>query len=446
MHHASLLDGMSFFQGRREMGVLEAVLLGAGQRGREVFGAFALNHPHLLRFVAVADPCEERRLAFARQHNIPPELQFVSWEDLLARPQMAPLCINTTMDREHVSSSLAALDAGYHLLLEKPMAHTAEGCVAIQRKAQQSHRIVQICHPLRYTAFYRKVKELVEGGQIGVPFSFLMAENIGYWHFAHSYVRGNWRQTATSGPMILTKACHDMDLAAWLVGKRVRKIISFGERRLFREENAPADAPLRCIEGCPVETSCPFYAPSIYLGQHTEWPVSVISLDSSLEARRRALEEGPYGRCVYRCDNDVVDQQVVIAEFDDGTIVNFTASATSAEPFRSIRVLGSCGELNGHFEKQEVRVDKFVAGVWPPVPRDIFHVVASGSSHGGGDAGVIRNILRLIANNDYETAQLSLQIAVEGHLMAFAAELSRISGQIVDFEAYRHTVLKSLDS
>lgn len=415
---------------------VEAVLLGAGQRGREAFGAFALRHPHLMKFVAVAEPNEERRRAFAADHGIPPERQFASWQDLLARPPLAPLCVNSTMDRTHVESSLGALAAGYHLLLEKPMAHTPEGCVAIAREARRRRRIVQVVHPLRYTAFYARAKELLDRGAIGQPLVMTLTENVAYWHFAHSFVRGNWRRYDESGPLVLTKTCHDMDLATWLVGATPRRVSSVGERRFFREENAPKGAPLRCHEGCPAEATCPFYAPAMYLGECTEWPVSVISLDKSFEARRKALEQGPYGRCVFRCDNDVVDHQIVCVEFENGTMLNFTVAGCTAHFYRSLRVIGGEGELHGHFERNELRIERFVQGVWPEIPTETHRVSAGTSAHGGGDWGVMRNCVRLVREENFDEAERSLQIAVAGHLLAFAAEEARRSGAVLDFKAY----------
>jgi predicted dehydrogenase len=419
---------------------VEAVLLGAGQRGRDTYGGFALRNPHLIRFVAVADPDEGRRRAFAADHAIPPARQFRTWEELLAQPQMAPLCVNTTMDRTHLPSSLAALQAGYHLLLEKPMADTPQGCLAIADAARRHHRIVQICHPMRYSAFYSKAKELLERGCVGRPFVVFMTENVAYWHFAHSYVRGNWRRFDESGPLVLTKTCHDMDVVAWLMGCAPRRVASMGELRFFRPENAPAGAPARCTEGCPAEATCPFYAPAAYLGQTTDWPVSVISLDKSFEARKRALEEGPYGRCVFRCDNDVVDHQIVTAEFENGTMLNFTVSACTASCYRTLRVVGSEGELHGRYDRSDLRIERFVQGVFPEIPTETHRVVAGEGSHGGGDWRVMRNCVRLIREEDYAEAERSLEIAVDGHLLSFAAEEARRSGEVLDFATYRERV------
>lgn len=425
---------------------LEAVLVGAGQRGREAFGGFALRHPHLLKFIAVAEPDEGRRRAFAQEHGIPAERQFASWQELFAQPTLAPLCVNATMDRTHLESSLAALQAGYHLLLEKPMAHTAEGCLAIAEAARKHRRIVQICHPMRYSPFYERAKALLARGAVGSPLVVTMTENVAYWHFAHSFVRGNWRRYDESGPLVLTKTCHDMDLAVWLVDAVPQRVASVGDLRYFRPENAPPGAPQRCHEGCPAESTCPFYAPAVYLGEHTEWPVSVISLDKSLEARQRALEQGPYGRCVFRCDNDVVDHQIVTVEFSNGTMLNFTVGACTTYCYRSLRVLGTAGELHGHFERNELRVERFAQGVWPEIPTETHRVTAGRGAHGGGDWAVMRQAVQLVREENYEESARSLQIAVDGHLLAFAAEEARRAGVWLDFEAFRQSVLKKVSA
>jgi predicted dehydrogenase len=420
------------------MPVVDAVLLGAGQRGTEAIGAFILKNPGLVRFVAVAEPDEGRRCRFAEQHSIDKDNCFTSYEELLSRDRIAPLCFDTTMDREHLPSALLALEKGYHLFLEKPMAHSPEACVQIARAARDAGRIIQICHPLRHTAFYKNIKSLLDEGAIGDLVSFSMDENVCYWHFAHSFVRGNWGRSDTSGPFMLTKCCHDMDLAAWLGGAPVSSVASFGERSLFREENAPEGASARCTDGCPAEKECPFSAPAFYLTDVTEWPVSTISTDTSLEAHRQALETGPYGRCVFRCDNDVVDHQVVNVEFANGNTLNFSVRAMTSYPYRAIRLCGTKGEIRGHFEKSEIAVTRFEQGYqWFYEPEIISIPYSEDSAHGGGDGGAIRTFLQWYHDNDIEASHRSLDIAIEGHLLSFAAEQARQEKQMIDMEKYR---------
>lgn len=414
-----------------------ALLVGAGSRGRNTFGAFALGNPELLQFVAVAEPDEGRRNRFAEDHGISSENCFASWEEALARPQLAPIAVNATLDRTHLPSSRAILAAGYHMLLEKPMATSPEECLEIARLADEHNRLVQICHPLRFTTFYLKVKELLEQGLVGRILSMSMAENVGYWHFAHSFVRGNWRRVDETGPLILTKCCHDMDLATWLADGQVNRVSSFGKLEFFRPKSAPEGAADRCLDNCPAADVCGFYAPGLYMGDETEWPVDVISLDTSLEARTEAVRTGPYGRCVFKCDNTTVDQQAVIAEFDNGVLLDFSVRGASFHPGRTIRIEGTLGELNGYFEKNEIKILRYGHGTGEGVEPLVYTTEPATGSHGGGDDGAIRNFLHRYKTGDAGAIRRSLDIAVEGHLLAFAAEKARESGQTVDMSRFR---------
>ncbi len=415
-----------------------AVLIGAGRRGTDILGGFAERFPDDLRFVAVAEANEARRNAFARAHGIAPEACFASYEELLSRPAFAPLCFIATNDAMHRDAALAALDAGYHLFLEKPMATAPGDCLRIERKARELGRMVQIAHPLRHTPFYLLVKRILEEKRIGRPISFILHENVGYWHFAHSYVRGNWRREDESGPLLLTKCCHDMDLAIWLAGEPISRVASVGSRKMFIKENAPPGATRRCMDGCPAQSACPFYAPAMYLTPEPRWPANVPSVDTSLEARRQAIERGPYGNCVFLNDNTVVDHQLVIGQFESGASLHFAVEAGSYDCFRTIRIIGTEGELNGHLEKSEIAVLRFVKGRPTQARPEVFLVkVSEGDEHSGGDEGAIRTLLRRVDNGDFAAAAESLHLAVEGHLLAFAGEEARKAGQMIAMNEYR---------
>ncbi len=415
---------------------IEAVLVGAGQRGTDAFGAFARKNPAELKFVAVAEPHEGRRKRFAEQHGIPAERQFADYREMFARPRIAPVCVNATMDKEHLPSALAAMEAGYHLFLEKPMADTAAGCVEIVRAAERTGRMVMICTPLRFTPFYSKVKELLDGGAVGRPLAISSAENVASWHFAHSFVRGNWGVAETSGPLILTKCCHDMDLIRWLVGSTPDKVVSQGDLLYFRPESAPADAPARCTDGCPVEKTCPYFAPAIYGGDYDDWPVSAISLDRSKEARMEAVRTGPYGRCVFHSGNTAVDEQTVGVTFANGLVHDFAVRAHTVHPYRSIRVLGTEGELNGHLEKGDITVQKFEQAMWQKPPVETHEAKGDDGAHMGGDGGALRHFFRCVREGDAAAMREGLQVALEGHLLSFAAEEARAAKRVVDFARF----------
>lgn len=416
-----------------------AVMVGAGHRARFAFGDYAHRFPDKLKFVAVAEPDDERRIRFAQEHNIPESGQFRSWEDLVALPEpLAPLCFNCTMDRDHIESGIALLRAGYELMLEKPMADTPQGCVQVAQAALELGRYMQISHPMRFTSFYKEVKRLLDEGAIGRVLAISMTENIGYYHFAHSYVRGNWRNVAESGPLILTKCCHDMDCATWMTDSLVSEVSAMGDLYHFRAENAPKGAPKRCLDGCPVEDTCPYYAPSLYLQPKAHGFAAAISVDTSLEARRRALEEGPYGRCVYHCDNNCADQHSVMAQFENGVLFDFTVYANTPDISRQIRVIGSDGELTGHFEKSEIQVLRYKGGAGESFDAEIHRPRPLGGGHMGGDEGVTENFLRIVAERDWESMRHSLENAVEGHLLSFAAEEARVSSSRIVMEDFRH--------
>ena len=413
---------------------VEAVLVGAGNRGRDAYGAYALRYPHQIKFIAVAEPIAERREKFARDHHIPRERQFASWEDLYAQGQLAPALVNCTMDRDHVASTLPALELGYHVLLEKPMAATPHDCVRLVRAAERAGRILQICHVLRYTPFFTTLYETVQSGCLGDVMTVDHRENVAYWHMAHSFVRGNWRNSRTSSPMILAKCCHDLDILVWVLGSRCLRLASFGSLTLFRSDRVGPEIPERCTDGCPIEQECPFYAPRLYLTEYTGWPVSVISLDMSLEARLKALQEGPYGRCVYRCDNDVVDHQVIAMEFEREVTVTFTMHGHSHQEGRTMRYDGSRGTLRGATAEDELIVYDHVSG-----RQDVIRPGQSAGGHGGGDTGLMNAFVAAVRNPHREVLS-SARASLQSHLLAFAAEEARLTGCVVDVTEYAHRI------
>jgi predicted dehydrogenase len=411
---------------------VEAVMVGAGNRGYEAYGPYALEHPDKLRFTAVVEPHEAKRRRFAQAHSIPPERQFQTWQDLYARGQIAEALVNCTLDRMHVDSTLPALELGYEVLLEKPMSNTLAGNVRLVQAAERHGRLLIVCHVLRYTAFFSTLHDLIASGRLGRVVTVEHRENVVFWHMAHSFVRGNWRNSQVESPMILAKCCHDMDILFWNLGP-VRRLNSFGSLMHYRPENAPVSAPERCTDGCPVEEACPWYAPRLYLHSHTGWPVSVISTDTSLAARRRALETGPYGRCVYCCDNDVVDHQTVNLEFESGATGVLFMHGHSHEEARTMRYDGTRATLRGKFAYglgDSIEIHDHLTGGIERVDPEV-----GDSGHGGGDAAVMSAFVQALREKG--VAQTGARESLESHLMAFAAEEARVEGGIVHMDEFR---------
>jgi len=421
------------------MSRIDVVLIGAGNRGRAVFGAYALRNPERMRVVALAEPVEARRVAVAAEHGLSAECVFADWRALVAARPRAHAAIVATGDTEHVEPALATLAAGYHLLLEKPIAPTPADCVRVTEAAERAKRILQIGHVLRYTAFYAKVNELVSGGRVGRVSMIDLREHVAYWHMAHSYVRGKFRKRALAAPFLLAKSCHDLDLLAWLAASPATRIASFGSLGVYRPELAPAGAPERCSAACPVQASCPWDAERFYLGPDDRtarhWPWSDLSPDPARAARSRALETGGYGRCVFRCDNDVVDHQVVAAEFENGLTATLGVHGTASEELRTVRVSGSEGELRGVLQRGVVELSRHGS-----TEIETIRIETSPFGHSGGDHGLLEHFCEVVAQDAPELVRASGRVALESHLLGFAAERARSEGTTIDMRAYRDEV------
>ncbi len=411
---------------------ISLALIGAGDRGMHSYAPYALNKPHEVEFVAVAEQDEQKRENFRKQYGISEDYCFKDYKDLLNSPKLADGVLICTQDRMHLEPAVMALEKGYHVMLEKPMSVDPAECIQIGNCAEKYNRILLICHVLRYTPFFSTIKELIEKGSIGKLISIQHNENVGYWHQAHSYVRGNWRNSEESSPMILAKSCHDMDIILWLAGADCTRLSSFGALTHFKKDNAPAGAPERCLQGCPSEKECPYYAPKIYLTEKTDWPTSVISTDLSIEGRLKALKDGPYGRCVYHCDNNVVDHQVVNMEFENDVTAAFTMCAFSNEMGRTIKLMGTKGEIRGHMEKNQIEVIEF--GTSKKLTIDL-NIGVDIHGHGGGDERLMADFINLIRENN-NNGLTSAKNSVQSHLMSFAAEKSRLEGTVINLKEY----------
>jgi predicted dehydrogenase len=420
--------------------MIKAAVIGAGNRGRFAYGAYAKNRPNEINFVAVADLDVKKRNIFSLEHQIAEANQFASWEDLLAQPKFCDAVIISTSDRMHFEPAMKALAQGYHVLLEKPISPNPLEVLQLEDAAHRAGKLLLVGHVLRYTSYFRELKKLLSSGAIGKPVTIQWNENVGYWHFAHSYVRGNWRNTAESSPILLAKCCHDIDLLHWLVGSDVNKVSSYGGLAYFNEEHAPAGSTARCTDGCAVEAECPYSALKWYYNEKSTFIQKAISVDTSLEARLKAIQEGPYGRCVYRCDNDVADHQVVNFEFLNGVTVAFTLSGLSFENTRTFKIMGTDGEIRGHLEKNEIEISRFDGRKETVTPE------SSESGHSGGDEGIMQYFVKQLQEIVQGRQPDSVAESVQGHLSVFAAEHSRMTGETVRITDYVSELKKVLNN
>ncbi|BCJ49438.1 streptomycin biosynthesis protein StrI [Actinoplanes sp. NBRC 14428] len=406
-------------------------LAGAGLRGL-TYARHAVATGRA-RVVAIAEPDPHRRESAAAEFGVAPVHAYPGWAELAAAGRLADAAVVATQDRMHRDPAVRLADLGYHLLLEKPMAPTEEEASAIAAAATRNGVILAVCHVLRYTAYTRMVKGLLDDGRIGRLVSFDHLEPVGWWHQAHSFVRGNWRHAGTSGPMLLTKSCHDLDWLVYVTGQLPSRISSFGSLTHFRASERPEGAAGRCLD-CAVEPACPYSAKRRYFAALADpdehfWPLGAITSEYTAEALTEALRTGPYGRCVYACDNDVVDHQVVAMEFPGGATGSFTMSAFTPMEQRRTRLMGTHGYLEG--DGRTVRHVDFVTG------EDRRHdsAVAGGPSaadgHGGGDEALTGAFLDAVAAGDPALITSGAAQSLATHRVVWAAERAREGGEVV---------------
>lgn len=416
---------------------MKYVLIGAGSRGM-IYAQWAVKHGE--EIAALAEPRKDRREDAARLLGVPADMCFADGAELLAKGKIADAAIIATMDRDHYAQVMQALNCGYDILLEKPISPNPKECLEIEAKANALGRKITVCHVLRYTNFFAKLKEILDSKTLGKIVAIKHAENIAHWHMAHSFVRGNWRNSAETSPIIMQKSCHDMDILVWLVDSEAKRISSFGDRTFFREENAPEGSADRCLE-CPVADSCRFDVRKAYLPFVGEWPAAVVTEDPTREGLLKALETSPYGRCVYRCDNDVCDHQVSIIEFKNGVTATFHLSGLTNKMHRTIKVMCEHGEIVGDDSDNTLVVTHYSANALYQGQQRTLHVESAEGFHGGGDLGLTRDFLSCMEEMR-QGSRSSIDRSIESHLMAYAAEISRVTGQVVDMEALKAQLRK----
>ncbi|XP_068207227.1 putative oxidoreductase YteT isoform X1 [Palaemon carinicauda] len=415
-----------------------AVVVGAGNRGKN-YANYALQFPDLFDVVAVAEPRKHAREYFQHNHSLKVENCFVGWETLILQPKLADCAIVATQDQDHVKPTIKLAKIGYHILLEKPMAVTAEDCRTIYEACQEAGVMLAVCHVLRYHPPARKLKELIDSGLIGEVVNINHTEPVGFYHFAHSFVRGNWRNEKSSTFSLLAKCCHDVDLIAyWMGNKKCIKLSSFGSLHHFRKEKKPQGASARCLD-CGIEESCPYSAKKIYLDpkpQKPQWPMSVVcdiedAPEGYLARLTEAVRTGPYGKCVYDTDNDVCDNQVVNFEFSDGSTATLTMIAFTKQLCnRKTEVYGTLGQLVWD-ESKGHEIDHFDFLTRINKIHRCEQESPLGWGHGGADYHLIKSFVEAVALNDTTLISSGPKISLETHLLTFAAEHSRLSSTIV---------------
>ena len=407
------------------------VIIGCGARGGETYGRYFCESGNA-EVVALCDTNAEKLYAFAKEFGVAENMCFESVDNLFALGKIADAAVVANFDRDHYQVAMQAMKLGYNLLLEKPISSSIEECVNIRDYAVSHGLTVTVCHVMRYTSYYRYLKHLLVSGEIGDIMGIEQTEDVAYWHMAHAFVRGNFRNSDETSPMILQKCCHDMDLLVYLTDARPEYVTSVGSLRHFKADNAPQGAAERCVN-CKVK-NCPYNAVDFYVGNYKElvkqgretnvWPYAQVVVNPTEQRLIDALKTGPWGRCVYHSDNNVVDHQFSTVQFTNGLVGTLTMIGFSADGGRQTHVYGTKGEVFLDEQARTITLQKF--GKHKQVVS--FDSLATDfSGHGGGDKVMLKEFCDSLVSGQ-TTLNSDIARSVDSHLMCFAAEQSRLSG------------------
>lgn len=403
-------------------------IIGFGNRGR-IYSNFIMDSLDKVEYLAVCDYRAKELKDSISKYNVP--YIFDNVDDFFKAKLPLDVVFICSMDQYHYQHALMALEAGYNILLEKPVSNNLEEVLTLNEIATKKNLKVIVTYVLRYSYFYKLIKEVLDSKEIGDIININTTENVAYWHQAHSYVRGNWRNSKVTGPMILTKCSHDMDLIYWLMGKNVTKISSFGNNNYLNAKNAPKDASDYCTD-CQNKDTCPFNAYRFYL-ENKEWLRPMVGDDLSDEKIIQYLDHSQYSRCVFKCDNDVVDHQIVNIEFADKSTASHTMNAYTRWCYRDIKIMGTKGCIEGDFEKKMFTVYHFLDNSKRDV--DITKYTTDFVGHGGGDRIMFNQLIDYLLTNSKSIQLTSIQESVMSHEMCFAAEKSRLNdGEVVTID------------
>jgi predicted dehydrogenase len=402
--------------------MITCVIIGAGGRGKDAYAPY-IKKTGIMKIVGVAEPNKAKREEFKKDYDIPDENCFETYQNLFAKGKIADACFICTQDRMHLEPLFMAMKQGYHIMLEKPISTSVEELNEIEAATKGYDKVFITAFVLRYTPFLKKIKEVIDSGIIGSVITIQHNENEGFWHHSHSYVRGEWSKSSESSPVIVAKSCHDLDLILYLVNSKCTSVSSYGSNTFFVPDNALGEVPLRCTDGCPFAEGCVYNAVKLYTQGPGKYFVHKFNCGNTDKEIIDALKSNPFGRCIYKCDNDVCDHQVVNLQFENGATAVFTLSAFSMENTRTLKVMGTKGEIGGCMEKGIISLKTF-----SDLKEQVFNIETDGTKHSGGDSGLIEHFVSLInSEKNYRDEKM-----FESHKIAFAAEQSRVTGKIVD--------------
>ena len=403
--------------------IITCAVIGFGARG-QLYSELLLD-TQKVKIVAVCD-VDSKRLDDAKKFGVPADKRFNNEKEFFNQGKIADILIVSTLDQHHYKHTIQAIDKGYNILLEKPIATTEEDCIDMCRRAKEKNVNIFVCYVLRYAPFFNKIKELLDTGDLGEIATINLTENVAYWHQAHSFVRGNWRNTVETSPMIVAKSCHDMDILCWLMDRKAESVSSYGDLTLFKKENAPEGCAHYCFE-CKYNKECPYECSHFY--KKYPWWLKQVGIYRGDFEDKQAIEKcltdknNPYSRCVYYCDNNAVDHQVVNIQFEGGATAHFTMTAFSNDTYRELHIHCTFGEIYGNMVENKIYYNIFGKKHGVIDLNDSEGI----EGHGGGDKFMIETLVASMLGDEKDKLKNVIFEALQSHIIGFAAERSRVN-------------------
>lgn len=396
--------------------------IGYGNRVRKYL-QYVEEHPTAAVLAAVVDSNELRLDEARHKFGVEKENCFTSIDDFFSSNLQVDGVIIGTPDDFHYEACISAINKGFRVLLEKPIAQSIQECNKILEASSLKGVPVTVCYVLRYYSYYQKIKSIIDSGELGEMVSINHIVNVGIDRTTHSYVRGIWNNSSTSNPIILSKCCHDIDLIIWLTGSLPKRVNSFGSLKWFKKENAPKGCSHRCKD-CAIERNCPYSAIDLYI-RRREWISNFIvpegdTLENVLD---NEMENGLYGRCVYFCNNNVRDHQIVSMLMENEVVVNLSMDCFTLKDNRVTNIKFVFGEIEA--DDEVIRVTNFKT---KEVAEYDFSKINKLPLHANADLKIMEEFISSF-NKNFDINMPLLESSIESHKACFAAEESARKGK-----------------
>lgn len=419
---------------------LTASVLGFGDRS-QIYSKYALKHPDQMKIVAIVEPNDIRRNLAKDLFHLAEEQCFSDYNQFIAKGKIADFVINGTMDKIHIETTMPLLPLGYDVLLEKPITSDKKQLQELLAASKKYGNKIVVCHVLRYVEFYKSIKQLILSGEIGEVRHIETSENVGVAHASISFIRGKWNNEKKCGSTyMMQKCCHDTDMICWLNNKTIPKSISSqGSKSYFIGSKAPKGAGTRCLVDCEIEKECPYSAQKLHIENNPMinyvWDcIQKLPEELTLEERIESLKtNNDHGKCIYKTDSDIVDQQMMTILFEDGSTAYHGLISSCARAGRRIKVYGTKGEIEGFSEEYQYTVRLYNSHTILYDERVVkLAEDADAGNHYGGDTRIMNDLLHVLNNEKPSVSTTLLDDSIFAHLCVIAADEAMQKNKIVD--------------